>query len=95
MPEQPLLEARDIHKSFGRVRALRGANFTVYPGEVVALIGDNGAAKSTLIKCMSGVLHPDAGELEMEGKPIHVDNAVDALNFGIETVYQDLALPCC
>jgi simple sugar transport system ATP-binding protein len=91
-PEQPLLEAREIYKSFGRVRALRGANFTVYPGEVVALIGDNGAGKSTLIKCMSGVLHPDAGDLEMEGKTIHVDNAVDGLNFGIETVYQDLAL---
>jgi simple sugar transport system ATP-binding protein len=56
---QPVLEARDIVKSFGRVQALRGANFTVYPNEVVALIGDNGAGKSTLVKTLTGVHPPD------------------------------------
>ena len=89
---EPLLEARDLHKSFGRVRALRGANFTLFPGEVVALIGDNGAGKSTLVKCISGVLQPDSGEILVEGSPVHIDSAVAAREVGIETVYQDLAL---
>jgi simple sugar transport system ATP-binding protein len=92
MAEQPLLEARELHKSFGRVRALRGASFTVNPGEVVALIGDNGAGKSTLVKCISGVLHPDSGEILVDGKPVELDSAVAARRLGIETVYQDLAL---
>ena len=64
---EPLLEARGIVKSFGRVQALRGADFTVYPGEVVALIGDNGAGKSTLVKTLSGVHPPDAGEILLRG----------------------------
>jgi simple sugar transport system ATP-binding protein len=89
---EPLLEARDLHKSFGRVRALRGANFTLFPGEVVALIGDNGAGKSTLVKCISGVLQPDSGEIVVEGSPVNLDSAVAARGVGIETVYQDLAL---
>jgi simple sugar transport system ATP-binding protein len=89
---QPLLEARQIIKSFGRVRALRGADFTVYPGEVVALIGDNGAGKSTLVKTLSGVHQPDEGELVFEGEPVHVESPVAARRLGIETVYQDLAL---
>jgi simple sugar transport system ATP-binding protein len=89
---EPLLEARDLHKSFGRVRALRGASFTVNPGEVVALIGDNGAGKSTLVKCISGVLHPDSGEILVDGAPVDIDSAVAARGAGIETVYQDLAL---
>ena len=63
---EPLLEARRIVKSFGRVRALRGANFTVNAGEVVALVGDNGAGKSTLVKCLAGVQPPDAGEILFE-----------------------------
>jgi simple sugar transport system ATP-binding protein len=89
---EPLLEARDLYKSFGRVRALRGANFTLYPGEVVALIGDNGAGKSTLVKCVSGVLQPDSGEIRVEGSAADLDSAVAARSVGIETVYQDLAL---
>ena len=89
---EPLLEARGIVKSFGRVRALRGASFTVNPGEVVALIGDNGAGKSTLIKTLSGVLHPDDGEILFEGRPVTIPNPVAARELGIETVYQDLAL---
>jgi simple sugar transport system ATP-binding protein len=91
MPE-PLLEAREIVKSFGRVHALRGANFTVFPGEVVALVGDNGAGKSTLVKALAGVHPPDAGEILFEGEPVHITSPVAARRLGIETVYQDLAL---
>jgi simple sugar transport system ATP-binding protein len=91
MPE-PLLEAREIVKSFGRVHALRGANFTVFPGEVVALVGDNGAGKSTLVKTLAGVHPPDAGEILFEGRPVHITSPVAARRLGIETVYQDLAL---
>jgi simple sugar transport system ATP-binding protein len=89
---EPLLEARGIVKSFGHVVALRGADFTVFPGEVVALIGDNGAGKSTLVKTLSGVHHPDAGEIRFEGRPVQIDSPVAARALGIETVYQDLAL---
>ena len=89
---EPLLEARGIVKSFGRVRALRGADFTVYPGEVVALIGDNGAGKSTLVKTLSGVIHPDEGEIRFEGRPVAIASPTAARELGIETVYQDLAL---
>jgi simple sugar transport system ATP-binding protein len=89
---EPLLEARGIVKSFGRVRALRGASFTVNPAEVVALIGDNGAGKSTLIKTLSGVIHPDEGEILFEGRPVAITSPVAARELGIETVYQDLAL---
>jgi len=89
---QPLLEARQIVKSFGRVRALRGADFTVYPGEVVALVGDNGAGKSTLIKALAGVHAPDGGEILFEGEPVTISSPLAAREMGIETVYQDLAL---
>ena len=89
---EPLLEARRIVKSFGKVRALRGADFTVYPGEVVALIGDNGAGKSTLVKTLSGVHPPDSGEMYFEGRPVVLHTPEDARELGIETVYQDLAL---
>src|SRR5215216_2055403 len=91
MPE-PLLEALRIVKNFGRVRALRGANFAAYPGEVVALVGDNGAGKSTLIKCMAGVYRPEEGEIVFEGRPVTIATPVEARALGIETVYQDLAL---
>jgi simple sugar transport system ATP-binding protein len=89
---EPLLEARGIVKSFGRVRALRGASFTVHPGEVVALIGDNGAGKSTLVKTLSGVLVPDDGEIRFEGRTVTIPDPHAARELGIETVYQDLAL---
>jgi simple sugar transport system ATP-binding protein len=89
---QPLLEARRIVKSFGRVRALRGANFTVNAGEVVALVGDNGAGKSTLVKVLAGVQPPDAGEILFEGEPVTIGSPLEARALGIETVYQDLAL---
>jgi simple sugar transport system ATP-binding protein len=89
---EPLLQARGIVKSFGRVRALRGADFSVFPGEVVALIGDNGAGKSTLVKTLSGVHPPDAGEIRFEGHPVSLSSPTAARELGIETVYQDLAL---
>jgi simple sugar transport system ATP-binding protein len=89
---QPVLEARDIVKSFGRVEALRGANFTVYAGEVVALVGDNGAGKSTLVKALAGVHPPDSGEIIFEGHTVSLQTPQQARDIGIETVYQDLAL---
>jgi simple sugar transport system ATP-binding protein len=89
---EPLLEARRIVKSFGRVHALRGASFTVFPGEVVALVGDNGAGKSTLVKTLAGVHAPDAGEIVFEGRPVTIGSPLEARALGIETVYQDLAL---
>ena len=89
---EPVLEARDIVKTFGRVQALRGASFTVYPQEVVALIGDNGAGKSTLVKTLVGVHPPDSGEILFEGKPVSIATPHDSRDLGIETVYQDLAL---
>lgn len=89
---EPLLQARNLVKTFGRVHALRGANFTVYPGEVVALVGDNGAGKTVLTKCLSGVYQPDSGEIRMSGRVVHLDSPLSALRMGIETVYQDLAL---
>ena len=89
---EPLLEARGIVKSFGRVQALRGASFTVNAGEVVALIGDNGAGKSTMVKTLSGVHAPDDGEILFEGRPVSIPSPVAARELGIETVYQDLAL---
>jgi simple sugar transport system ATP-binding protein len=88
----PLLEARDLVKRYGHVQALDGASFTVFPGEVVALIGDNGAGKSTLVKTLSGVMRPDGGEILISGEPVHLTSPIDARRHGIETVYQDLAL---
>jgi len=88
----PLLEARHITRSFGRVVALRDGNFAAWPGEVSALVGDNGAGKSTLIKILSGALQPDGGELLVDGSPAHLSSPQEARQLGIETVYQDLAL---
>ena len=89
---ESILEARDIVKNFGRVLALRGADFDVFAGEVVALVGDNGAGKSTLIKCLAGVEQPDSGEIRFEGRPVTLSTPTQARALGIETVYQDLAL---
>lgn len=77
---------------FGHVRALDYANFDIYPGEVVALIGDNGAGKSTLVKALSGNLAVDSGEILFDGKPVQFTSPTQASALGIETVYQDLAL---
>src|SRR5690348_11715014 len=88
----PLLRARALTKRYGHVHALQGADFTAYPGEVVALIGDNGAGKSTLVKALSGAMRPDSGEILLEERPVRFDSPVAAQRLGIETVYQDLAL---
>src|SRR5687768_17880580 len=89
---EPLLEARDLTKSYGTVEALRGASFAAHPGEVVSLIGDNGAGKSTLVKCLSGVEQPTSGTLLFDGKPLNLNSPNDARDRGIETVFQDLAV---
>jgi simple sugar transport system ATP-binding protein len=87
-----LLEARGLVKRYGHVQALDGASFTAYRGEVVALIGDNGAGKSTLVKVLSGAIRPDGGEILVDGEPVTLSSPLDARGYGIETVYQDLAL---
>jgi simple sugar transport system ATP-binding protein len=88
----PLLEAHKIQKHFGRVVALREANFGLRPNEVHAIVGDNGAGKTTLIKIISGVVHADGGELLLDGRPVTIASPREARALGIETVYQDLAL---
>jgi fructose transport system ATP-binding protein len=89
---EPLFTARGIVKRFGHVTALSGADFDLYPGEVLAVIGDNGAGKSTLIKVLSGALHPDEGEIRLDGEVVTFKTPLDARRAGIETVYQDLAV---
>lgn len=88
----PLLEARDISKSFGSVQALADVDFDVRAGEVMALVGDNGAGKSTLIKCIVGIYPIDSGEIFFDGKKVTIHGPKDAAKLGIEVVYQDLAL---
>ena len=88
----PVLEARGIVKTFGRVVGLDGVDLKLFPGEVLAVIGDNGAGKSTLIKCLTGAYIPDAGELLLDGQPVTFRNPQDARDAGIETVYQTLAV---
>ncbi|HEY0414893.1 MAG TPA: ATP-binding cassette domain-containing protein [Gaiellaceae bacterium] len=92
MSDTPLLQLRDISKSFGSVQALTDVDFEVRNGEVMALVGDNGAGKSTLIKCIAGTHTPDAGEILFEGQQVHIHGPKDAARLGIEVVYQDLAL---
>jgi len=89
---QPILEARGLSRSFGHVRALTGADFDIYPGEVVAIIGDNGAGKSTLVKALTGNLALDEGEIYFEGKRVSISSPQEASALGMEVVYQDLAL---
>jgi fructose transport system ATP-binding protein len=91
-PDTPVLEARGLVKRYGHVTALDGADFELYPGEILAVIGDNGAGKSTLIKALSGALIPDEGEILVDGQTVHFRGPLDARRHGIETVYQDLAL---
>ena len=88
----PLLEIRNVSKTFGTVISLAGVSTTVRAGEVTCVLGDNGAGKSTLIKILSGVHRPDAGELLLDGRPVTLPNPRSALDAGIATVYQDLAM---
>jgi ABC-type sugar transport system ATPase subunit len=89
---QPVLEARHIQRNFGAVVALADASISLARGEVLGLVGDNGAGKSTLLKILSGVIAASAGEILIEGREVKMRHAQDALEAGIETVYQDLAL---
>jgi fructose transport system ATP-binding protein len=88
----PILTASGLVKRFGRVTALSGADLELYPGEVLAVIGDNGAGKSSLIKCLSGAMVPDEGTMTLDGREVHFKRPQDAQAAGIETVYQTLAV---
>ncbi len=88
----PVMQAKRLVKSYGRVVALDGANLELYPGEVLGVIGDNGAGKSTLIKCFSGAVIPDEGEIYIDGELVHLHSPGDSMAAGIETVYQTLAV---
>jgi ABC-type sugar transport system ATPase subunit len=90
--ETPVLELRDISKSFGSVQALTDVDLEVRSGEVMALVGDNGAGKSTLIKTIAGIHAADSGEILFEGKAVSISGPKDSARLGIEVVYQDLAL---
>ncbi|WP_176086547.1 ATP-binding cassette domain-containing protein [Martelella sp. HB161492] len=89
---KPILRARNIVKRYGRVVALDHADFDLYPGEILAVIGDNGAGKSSLIKALSGAVQIDDGEMYLEDAPIRFSSPLEAREAGIETVYQTLAL---
>jgi len=88
----PLVEMRDIHVSFGGLRAVNGVTITLYPGEVVALVGGNGAGKSTLMHTLAGAHPADSGQILVNGNPVSIENPRDARTHGIEVIYQRLAL---
>jgi simple sugar transport system ATP-binding protein len=92
MSKQPLYEVRNISKSYGAVKALDDVSMSLYAGEVVGLVGDNGAGKSTLVKCLSGAHPPMSGEILLEGVQREWKSPHDALQAGIETLYQDSGL---
>jgi D-xylose transport system ATP-binding protein len=89
---QPILDIKGLNKSFGPVHVLHDVDFSVRAGEVTALVGDNGAGKSTLVKCVAGIHPYDSGTVTFQGKVTHIRGPKDAADFGIEVVYQDLAL---
>ena len=91
-PSRPLLEARGVTKRFGQVEALKGVDIEVHAGSVVALLGDNGAGKSTFVKIIAGVHQPDSGEIWFDRQKVNITSPKVASSLGIETVYQDLAL---
>lgn len=94
VPASPafVMEARGLIKRYGHVTAINGADFELRPAEIMAVIGDNGAGKSSLIKALSGAVIPDEGEILLDGQPVHFRSPSDARKAGIETVYQDLAV---
>lgn len=92
MSREPILTARGLIKRYGKVTALDSADFDLYPGEILAVIGDNGAGKSSLIKALSGAVTPDDGEIRLDGQPVRFRSPIEARKAGIETVYQNLAL---
>jgi D-xylose transport system permease protein len=89
---EPLLRLRGIRKRFGAVNALNGVDLDVPAGQVTALVGDNGAGKSVLVKCIAGIHEPEQGQIAWEGRRVRVRSPRDASDLGIEVVYQDLAL---
>lgn len=92
MTREPILKARGLVKRYGRVTALDNCDFDLYPGEILAVIGDNGAGKSSLIKALSGAIAVDQGEITLEGRKVSFSSPLQARAAGIETVYQTLAL---
>jgi rhamnose transport system ATP-binding protein len=86
---RPVLEMRDVSKTFGSTQALEGVSMSLYPGEIHALLGENGAGKSTLIKIMTGVQHPDTGEMLVDGHPVRVGSAQDGQRLGVAAIYQE------
>ncbi|MEM9341633.1 MAG: ATP-binding cassette domain-containing protein [Pseudomonadota bacterium] len=90
--QDPILKATNLVKRYGKVVALDHCDFELYPGEILAVIGDNGAGKSTLIKAVSGAVVPDEGEVWLEGKRVSFHSPIEAREAGIETVYQTLAM---
>lgn len=89
---EPILKGRNLTKRYGKVVALDNCDFELYPGEILAVIGDNGAGKSTLIKTLSGAVVPDQGDVELDGQKVRFTSPNDARHSGIETVYQTLAV---
>ncbi|MEO9654810.1 ATP-binding cassette domain-containing protein [Marinomonas sp.] len=90
--QTPVIQTKQLVKRYGSVTAIDHADFELYPGEILAVIGDNGAGKSSLIKALSGALIPDSGEVLLDGKPVHFSSPMEARELGIETVYQNLAI---
>ncbi|GAA4286948.1 sugar ABC transporter ATP-binding protein [Georgenia daeguensis] len=91
-PRRPVIALEDVSKSFGAVRALRGAHLEMYAGEVHGLVGENGAGKSTLIKVLAGVHRPDAGRVLLDGEPVELSSTADAMAAGIAVIYQEPTL---
>ena len=89
---EPILKSRNLVKRYGKVTALDHCDFELMPGEILAVIGDNGAGKSSLIKALSGAVQPDGGEIWLDGKPVEFASPLDARAHGIECVYQTLAM---
>jgi fructose transport system ATP-binding protein len=92
MTTEPILKGRGLVKRFGKVTALNRCDFDLMPGEILAVIGDNGAGKSVMIKTLSGALQPDDGEVYLDGQEVNFQSPIDAREAGIETVYQTLAM---
>lgn len=92
MAMEPMLSVRNLVKRFGGLVAVNHVSLDVFPGEVIGLVGDNAAGKSTLIKCVSGVYQAEEGEIYFQGQRVHFSRPIDARRAGIETIYQDLAL---
>jgi len=90
--QMPVLQTKGLVKRYGSVTAIDHTDFELYPGEILAIIGDNGAGKSSLIKALSGALSPDEGEILLDGNPVHFSSPMEARSLGIETVYQNLAV---